>query len=87
MSKSYEVPVEIDDDAYYVEHQFPGRYVLKLWYGDFLECRIPVVIPTEGLRLDISIPQAQQCLGFPYHYPSTGESGFVPIFPSPSPSP
>lgn len=87
VGKSYELPVEVGGGAYYAEHEFPGSYVLKLSYGDSLECRIPVVIPEQGLRLDINVQQAQQCLGFPYHLPATGERGFVPIFPSPSPSP
>ncbi|HTV73415.1 MAG TPA: hypothetical protein VME66_06920 [Candidatus Acidoferrales bacterium] len=86
IGKSYDSPVEIDDGAYFVEHQFPGRYLLKLSYGDSLECRIAVVIPEQGMRFDVSVQRAQECLGFPYHYPSTGERGFVRLFPSPSPS-
>ena len=85
--KGAEEPVEIDSAAYYVEHAYPGAYLLKLSYGDSLECRMTVVIPKQGVRLDISAQQAQQCLGFPYHYPSTGERGFIPLFPSPSPGP
>lgn len=89
IGKGLEEPVEIDGDAYYAEHELSGSYLLKLSYGNSLECRIPVVIPAQGTgkRLDISVQQAQQCLGFPYHDPSTGESGFIPLFPSPSPSP
>ena len=87
IGKSFENPVEIDGDAYYAEHTVPGSYLLKLSYGESLECRISVVIPEQGTRMDVSLQQAQQCLGFPYHDPSTGESGFVPIFPSPSPRP
>ena len=89
IGKRSENPVEIDGNAYYAEHAYPGDYVLKLSYGDWLECRIPVVVPEQGqgARLDISAQQAQQCLGYPYRYPSTGESGFAPLFPSPSPSP
>ena len=86
-SKGFEDPVEVDAGAYYAEHEFPGRYLLKLSYGDFLECRLAVVIPPRGIRLDIRVQQAQQCLGFPYHYPATGERGFILVFPSPSPSP
>ncbi|HEY1977381.1 MAG TPA: hypothetical protein VGG89_12580 [Candidatus Baltobacteraceae bacterium] len=83
-----EYPIEIDGDAYYAEHELPGSYLLKLSYGDSLECRIPVVIPAQGTgkRLDISIQRAQQCLGFPYHDPSTGDSGFIPLLPSPGPT-
>jgi hypothetical protein len=87
IGKRFEDPIEIDGDAYYAEHEYPGIYLLKLSYGDSLECRITVVIPQRGMRLDISVQQAQQCLGFPYHYPATGERGFIPLFPSPSPSP
>ncbi len=85
--KGAEQPVEVDSGAYYAEHAYPGVYLLKLAYGDSLECRMTVAIPTQGVRLDISAEQAQQCLGFPYHYPSTGERGFDLLFPSPSPSP
>ena len=87
IGKNVELPVDIDHSAYFVEHAYPGNYLLKLSYGDSLECRIQVVIPTRGMRVDISVQEAQQCLGFPYHLPSTGERGFVPVFPSPSPSP
>jgi hypothetical protein len=87
IGKRGEEPVEIGGGAYYAEHEYPGTYVLKLSYDDSLECRIPVEIPERGRRLDISAQGAQQCLGFPYHYPSTGERGFIPLFPSPSPSP
>jgi hypothetical protein len=85
--KGVEDPVEVDSGAYYVEHAYPGVYLLKLSYGDSLQCRIRVVVPKQGARLDVSADQAQQCLGFPYHYPSTGESGFILLFPSPSPNP
>jgi hypothetical protein len=87
IGKGSEDPVEIDAGAYYAEHEYPGTYLLKLSYGDSLECRIPVVIPQEGMRLDISVQEAQHCLGFPYHYPATGERGFILLLPSPSPSP
>jgi hypothetical protein len=85
--KGAEEPVEVDSGAYYAEHAYPGVYLLKLSYGDSLECRVTVVVPKQGTRLDISAERAQQCIGYPYHYPSTGERGFVPLFPSPSPSP
>jgi hypothetical protein len=85
--KGAEEPVEIDSGAYYAEHAYPGVYLLKLSYGDSLECRITAVVPKEGARLDISAQQAEQCIGFPYHYPDTGERGFIPLFASPSPSP
>jgi hypothetical protein len=87
IGKQFENPVEVDSGAYYVEHEYPGAYLLKLTYGDSLECRIPVVIPPRGMRLDIGMQQLQQCLGFPYHYPKAGERGFILLFPSPSPSP
>ena len=87
LANSLRDQVEVDSGAYYVEHEYPGAYLLKLTYGDSLECRIPVVIPQRGMRLDISMQQAQQCLGFPYHHPETGERGFILLFPSPSPSP
>jgi hypothetical protein len=89
VGEKFEIPIEVDAGAYYAEHAYPGNYVLKLSYGDSLECRFPVVVPQQGTgaRLDISVQQAQQCLGFPYHIPSTGERGFVPLFPSPSPGP
>ncbi len=87
IGKGYDDQAEIDRGAYYVEHETPGSYLLKLSYGDSLECRIPVNVPEQGLRLDISVQQAQRCLGFPYHIPSTGESGFNPLFPSPTPNP
>jgi hypothetical protein len=80
-------PIAIDGAAYYLEHAYPGTYVLKLWYGDSLECRIPVVVPKEGMRFDVSAEQAQACIGFSYHYPETGERGFIRLFPSPSPTP
>jgi hypothetical protein len=85
--KGAEEPVEVDSGAYYAEHAYPGSYLLKLSYGDSLECRITLVVPKQGTRLDISAKQAQQCLGFPYHYPETGERGFIPLFASPAPSP
>lgn len=89
VGEKFEIPIEVDAGAYYVEHALPGNYLLKLSYGDSLECRLPVVVPQQGTgtRLDISVQQAQQCLGFPYHIPSTGERGFIQLFPSPSPSP
>ena len=87
IGKGLEKPIEVDVGAYYAEREYPGSYLLKLSYGDSLECRIPVIIPQRGVRLDISLQRAQECLGFPYHYPTTGERGFVPLFPSPSPSP
>lgn len=87
VGKHFEDPVDIDRDAYYVEHAYPGSYVLTLFYVDSLQCRLPITIPEHGMRLDIGVEQMQQCIGFPYHHPSTGESGFVPLFPSPSPSP
>ncbi len=71
--KGAEEPVEVDSGAYYAEHAYPGSYLLKLSYGDSLECRITLVVPKQGTRLDISAKQAQQCLGFPYHSPETGE--------------
>ena len=85
--KDFELPVEIDGSAYYVEFAFPGKSLLELSYGDDLECRIPVDIPEHGMRLDVDVQLAQRCIGFPHHYPSTGERGFVPLFVSPSPSP
>jgi hypothetical protein len=87
VGKGFEDTVEIDHGAYYVEHAQPGSYLLKLSYGDSLECRIPVVIPNQGMRLDIGVKLAQNCLGFPYQNPGTGKLGFIPLFPSPSPSP
>ena len=89
VGEKFEIPIEVDAGAYYAEHAYPGKYLLKLFYGDSLECLLPVVVPQQGTgtRLDISVKQAQQCLGFPYHIPSTGESGFIQLFPSPSPSP
>jgi hypothetical protein len=84
--KGAEEPIEVDSGAYYAEHAYPGTYLLKLSYGDDLECRMTVVVPKQGARFDISASQAQQCIGFPYHYPSTGERGFVPLFASPSPT-
>lgn len=87
IGKKLEDSVEIDRDAYYIEHAYPGNYLLKLSYGDSLECRIPVVIPKQGMRLDISLQRAQRCIGFPYRYPGTGKRGFIPLFPSPSPRP
>ena len=87
VGNKFELPADIDGDAYFVEHAYPGSYLLKLSYGDSLECRIPVVVPAQGMRFDISVQKAQQCIGFPYHLPFTGERGFVPLFPSPSPSP
>ena len=87
IGNGYNDPVEIDAGAYYAEHEYPGTYLLKLSYGDSLECRIKVVIPQAGMRLDINVQQAQECLGFPHHYPATGERGFILLFPLPSPSP
>lgn len=89
VGEKFEIPIEVDAGAYYAEHAIPGKYVLKLSYGDSLECRLTVVVPQQGTgtRLDISVKQAQQCLGFSYHIPSTGERGFIQLFPSPSPSP
>jgi hypothetical protein len=85
--KGSEQPVEVDSGAYYVEHAYPGVYLLTLPFGDDLQCRLTAVVPKQGTRLDISAEQAQQCIGFPYHLPSTGERGFVPLFASPSPRP
>ena len=85
--KGTEEPVEVDSGAYYAEHAYPGVYLLKLSYGDSLECRMTVVVPKQGARLDISAQQVQQCIGFSYHYPGTGKRGFIPLFASPSPSP
>jgi hypothetical protein len=87
VGKRFEQPVDIDNNAYYVEHAFPGNYLLKLYYSDALECRVQIAIPENGLRYDISVHELQQCFGFPYHFPSTGESGFIRIFASPSPPP
>jgi len=87
MGKSFDQAVEIDHDAYYVEHAYPGSYVLRLFYDNSLECRLPITIPQDGIRIDVSVEQAERCIGFPYRYQSTGESGFMPLFPSPSPSP
>jgi hypothetical protein len=89
VGEKFEIPIEVDVGAYYAEHAYPGKYLLKLSYGDSLECRLPVVVPQQGTgtRLDISVQQTQQCLGFPYRIPSTGERGFIQLFPSPSPSP
>jgi|HubBroStandDraft_2_1064218.scaffolds.fasta_scaffold22300_2 hypothetical protein len=82
-------PIRVDGDAYYAERISTGSYVLKLSYGDGLECRVPVVITgfNEDKRFDISVEQMQQCVGFPYRYSGTGERGFILLFPSPSPSP
>ena len=48
--KGAEEPVETDSGAYYVEHAYPGAHLLKLSYGDSLECRMTVVIPEAGCK-------------------------------------
>ena len=82
-----EKAIEIDGQAYYAEHVSPGGYVLELSYNGDLECRIPVVITSsyEGQRLDISIERMQQCIGYPFHYPGTGGSGFTHLYPTSTP--
>jgi hypothetical protein len=37
IGKQFEDPVEVDSGAYYVEHAYPGAYLLKMTYGDSLE--------------------------------------------------
>jgi len=84
-----EEPIDVQGTAYYSERISVGSYTLKLEYGDGLECRIPVEISAynEIKRLDISAQQMQQCIGYPYHYPGTGESGFIPLYRPSTPSP
>jgi hypothetical protein len=72
--KGAEEPVEVDSGAYYAEHVYPGVYFLKLSYGDSLECRVTVVVPKQGVRLDRTTIQAPESAAsfccFPHRHPA-----------------
>lgn len=64
-----QVPLILDNDAYYGEHLLDGTYTLVLYLPEQnLECRIPVTISGSGSIVNISAGEITKYIGYLLRY-------------------